>query len=46
MYVSKFSVPWAAAFTVVFACMFFAGMMSMRRAAPDSQLLPRPKRLK
>jgi hypothetical protein len=44
VYVSKFSLPWAAAFTVVFASMFFAGIISMRRAMPDDQLLPRPKR--
>ena len=43
-YVSKISLPWAAAFTVVFAAMFFAGMISMRRAMPDDQLAPIPKR--
>ncbi len=42
VYVSKFSVPWAAAFTMVFVAMFFAGMISMRRASPDEQLMLRP----
>lgn len=43
IYVSKISVPWATAFTVVFAAMFFAGMISMRRASADDQLTARPK---
>lgn len=46
VYVSKFSVPWAAAFTVVFIAMFFAGMISMRRASPDEQLMLRPPKKK
>ena len=45
-YVSKFSLPWAAAFTVVFASMFFAGMISMSRATPDDQLSPKPKKIR
>ncbi|MEK6822329.1 MAG: hypothetical protein AABY13_00750 [Nanoarchaeota archaeon] len=45
-YVSKISLPWAAAFTVVFAAMFFAGLLSMSRAMPDDQLAPMPRRTK
>jgi len=45
-YISNYSLQWAAAFTVVFAAMFFAGMISMRRATPDEQLMPRPKKLR
>ena len=37
---------WAAAFAVVFAAMFIAGFLSMRRATPDDQLMPRPPRVK
>ena len=42
LYVSKFSVPMAVAFSIVFFCMFLASMISMARASPDEQLMARP----
>ncbi len=42
LYVSKYSLPWATAFTVVFAAMLIAGFISMRRATPDEQLKALP----
>jgi hypothetical protein len=42
LYVSKFSVPWATAFSVVFGAMLIAGFVAMRRATPDEQLGPLP----
>ncbi len=42
LYIQKFSVPMAIAFSVVFACMFLASMISMSRASPDAQLGARP----
>jgi len=42
-YVSTFSLPWAVAFGVVFLAMFIASFVSMTRATPDEQLLPRPR---
>jgi hypothetical protein len=42
LYVSKFSVPMAVAFAVVFFCMFLASMISMARASPDAQLAAKP----
>lgn len=38
LYVSKYSLPWATAFTVVFVAMLMAGFVSMRGATPDEQL--------
>jgi O-antigen ligase len=42
LYVSKYSLPWATAFTVVFITMLIAGFVSMRRATPDEQLQALP----
>ncbi len=42
LYVTKFSIPMAVAFAVVFFCMFLASMISMDRACPDEQLAARP----
>jgi hypothetical protein len=42
LYVTKFSIPMAVAFAVVFFCMFLASMISMDRASPDAQLAARP----
>ena len=42
LYVSKFSIPMAVAFSLVFFCMFIACMISMARASPDAQLAARP----
>jgi hypothetical protein len=42
VYVSKFSLPMAVAFAVVFFCMFIASIISMGRASPDAQLAAKP----
>lgn len=39
IYLPKYSMPWAFAFGFVFFLMFIAAMLSMARAAPDSQLM-------
>ena len=44
LYVKKFSISMAVAFSIVFFCMFLASMISMSRASPDSQLAARPRR--
>ncbi len=42
LYVSRFSLPMAVSFAVVFMCMFLASMVSMARASPDAQLGAKP----
>jgi len=43
IYITKFSLSWAFAFGFLFFVMFIAAMISMARATPDGQLLPRPR---
>jgi len=45
-YITTISLSWGVAFAIVFAMMFGAGLLSMRRATPDEQLMPMPKRIK
>jgi hypothetical protein len=42
LYVYKFSLSLAISFAIVFLCMFFASMISMRNASPDAQLAAKP----
>ena len=46
VYLPKFSITWAFAFAFLFFIMFIAAMLSMARATPDAQLLPRPRKIK
>lgn len=46
VWLPKYSVNWAFAFGIVFFTMFVAAMISMARASPDEQLLPRPRKIK
>jgi len=46
VYIPKYSLTWAFTFGFVFFIMFIAAMLSMARANPDDQLLPRPRRIK
>ncbi|MBI4145317.1 hypothetical protein HY493_03870 [Candidatus Woesearchaeota archaeon] len=40
-YIPQYSLSWAYAFGLVFICMLIASFISMTRATPDEQLLPR-----
>ncbi len=43
-YVFSLSVSWGTAFTIVFALMFIASIISMRQATPHIQLQKRTKK--
>jgi hypothetical protein len=40
-YIPKYSESFALAFGLIFGCMLIASFISMTRATPDEQLLPR-----
>ncbi len=40
-YIPKYSPSFALAFGIIFLCMLIAAFISMTRATPDEQLLPR-----
>jgi len=46
IYLPKYSISWAFSFSFVFVLMFIAAMLSMTRAAPDAQLLVKPRKIK
>ena len=45
LYIPQFSRTWAFAFGLLFTLMFMASLLSMVRATPDEQLLPKPREM-